>query len=107
MSHNLITPQDLKKLMDSQTPFILIDVREESERQIAKIDYGCHIPMGEIPNRHHELDHEAEIVLYCHSGIRSFQVCRLLEMFGFARVKSLVGGITAWSREIDPLIPCY
>ena len=107
MSQNLISPSELKVLMASQDAFVLVDVREDSERELAVIDFGCHIPMGEITTRYEELDKEKETVIYCHSGVRSFQVCRLLEMLGFARVRSLVGGIDAWSQEIDSEIKRY
>jgi rhodanese-related sulfurtransferase len=107
MSKMIVTPQELKKMMDDDADFVLVDVREDSERLIAKIDFGVHIPMGDIASRQGELDPEADIVVYCHSGMRSFQVCRLLEGFGFAKVRNLVGGITAWSTEIDPSIQKY
>ncbi len=107
MSENLISPQELKSLMDQEAPFVLVDVREESERDVAVIDCGCHIPMGDITTRYEELEKDQDIVVYCHSGVRSFQVCRLLEMLGFARVRSLVGGIDAWSQEIDSNIERY
>ena len=107
MSHNLISPLELKKLIDQTKDFILVDVREKSERDMAVIEHGCHIPMGEMTTRYEELNKEQETILYCHSGVRSFQVCRLLEMLGFAKVKSLVGGIDAWSQEIDQDIKRY
>ena len=107
MSENLISPQQLKDLFDKKASFDLLDVREESERDISKIEAGVHIPIEEITTRYGELDKKQDIVIYCRSGVRSFQVCRLLEMLGFARVRSLVGGINAWSQEIDPSIKKY
>ena len=108
MSQNLITVSDLKAMMDKHEDFILLDVREENERDIAKINYNCrHIPMEDVTTRYEELQKDKNIVIYCHSGVRSFQVCRLLEMYGFARVRSLVGGIDAWAQEIDPTIKRY
>ena len=107
MSNNLISPHELKNMMEQKEAFLLLDVREESEREAAVIDLGVHIPMGELTTRYEELDKDQDIVIYCRSGVRSFQVCRLLEMLGFARVRSLVGGINAWSQEIDPTIKKY
>lgn len=107
MSQNLISVTELKDLMDQDGDFLLVDVREESEREIAKIKSGHHIPMGDITERYEELDKNKDVVIYCHSGVRSFQVCRLLEMFGFARVRSLVGGIDAWAQEVDTTIKRY
>ncbi|HBN22859.1 MAG TPA: hypothetical protein DD412_06440 [Holosporales bacterium] len=108
MSQNLITVSDLKDMMDKQEDFILLDVREKSERDTAKINYNCHhIPMEDVTARYEEIEKDKDIIIYCHSGVRSFQVCRLLEMYGFARVRSLVGGIDAWSQEIDSTIKRY
>lgn len=108
MSQNLISVSQCKEKMDRKDDFILLDVREASERKIAKIKYDCcHIPMEDVTVRYEELDKEKDIILYCHSGVRSFQVCRLLEMYGFARVRSLVGGIDAWAQEIDTTIKRY
>lgn len=107
MSQNLISVTELKELIDQEGDFLLIDVREENEREIARIESGHHIPMGDITTRYGELDKKQDLVIYCHSGVRSFQVCRLLEMMGFARVRSLVGGIDAWTQEIDATLKRY
>tara|TARA_R110002095_G_C4190154_1_gene233840 strand:- start:131 stop:457 length:327 start_codon:yes stop_codon:yes gene_type:complete len=108
MSQNLISVSQCKEMMDHNEDFILVDVRHKEERDIAKINYNCqHLPMEDVTARYEELDKEKDIILYCHSGVRSFQVCRLLEMLGFASVRSLVGGIDAWSQEIDSTIKRY
>ena len=47
------------------------------------------------------------MVFHCHHGHRSFQAAiRFLEQ-GFTRVYNVVGGIDAWSQEIDPKVPRY
>ncbi len=104
MSQNLISPLELKELIESNTPFALVDVREESECNIAQIDSENHIPLENIKINYEELNQDQDIIIYCHSGVESFQVCRLLEMLGFVRVRSLVGGINAWHQEIDSTI---
>jgi adenylyltransferase/sulfurtransferase len=54
-----------------------------------------------------ELDKNAEIVVYCHSGARSARATQMLRNAGFAKAKNLAGGIDAWSLEIDPSLPRY
>jgi Rhodanese-related sulfurtransferase len=104
---NDMTVQVLQQKRDSQDLFVLLDVREPDEVAIAKISGATYIPMGDILARHTELNPEDEIIVMCHSGIRSFQVMRLLQELGFAKVKNLKGGINAWSTEIDPTIKRY
>ena len=54
-----------------------------------------------------ELDSADEIVLQCKSGGRSARALKLLQEAGFGKLVNLEGGITAWSDEVDPLVPKY
>jgi len=102
-----ITVQELKTKQAAGASFLLLDVREPEEVAIVQLPNSVHIPMGEIPGRVHELDPEKEIVVYCHHGVRSLRVANFLLQRDFAHVKSLAGGIDAWSLEIDPALPRY
>lgn len=88
-------------------PPMLLDIREEWELAIARIDDAVHIPMGDIPARLGELEPDRDIVVLCRSGGRSAQVARFLEQQGYQRVWNLAGGILAWSEQLDPSIPPY
>lgn len=82
---------------------LLLDVREDWEVAIARLDGSLHIPMHEIPGRLHELlDAHRPIVCYCHHGMRSMQVAMFLEHRGAREVHNLVGGIDAWAQRVDP-----
>jgi len=62
-----------------------------------------------LPNLEKNIDKipkNKEIVIYCHHGNRSFEAAKILAEKGF-NVKSLVGGIDAWSRLVDKNIPQY
>jgi rhodanese-related sulfurtransferase len=50
---------------------------------------------------------DTRIVLVCHHGMRSLDAADYLRTFGFTNVKSLSGGVDAWSLEIDPSVPRY
>ena len=93
--------------MDSGENLTVIDVREPYEYAIARIPGTKLIPLGQIEERAGELNPHAEIILQCRSGKRSADALNRLKAKGFTRLKNLVGGITAWSEEIDPSVPKY
>lgn len=99
--------QDVKKLLDAGHPLVLLDVREPEELAIVRIEGAVHIPMGEIPARVHELDPDADLVVYCHHGMRSANVCAFLRQRDFHSVANLSGGIDAWALTVDPTLRRY
>ncbi len=101
-----ITVEELKQKLDAGEQILLVDVREPFENEFASIG-GVLIPLGDLPRRLSELDPSREIVTYCHRGVRSLQAASFLRSRGFASTRSLAGGITAWSEQIDPSIPRY
>jgi adenylyltransferase/sulfurtransferase len=54
-----------------------------------------------------KLDRKAEIIAICHHGMRSADATNFLLQQGFASVKNLVGGIDAWSVQVDGTVPRY
>ena len=86
---------------------VLLDVREDWELAIARLDGVLHIPMGEITARLGELAPEREIVVLCRSGGRSATVAQFLQQQGFRDVWNLAGGILAWSEQLDPSLTQY
>jgi rhodanese-related sulfurtransferase len=92
-----ITPHELKKEMSK---IVLVDVREEEEREESKIDGSKHIPLGEITIRAiKELNPTDDIVLYCAHGVRSLHALVALRQLGFEKLRSLEGGICAWQES--------
>lgn len=102
-----ITVQELKRKQDAQEEFTLLDVREPSEFEIAKIAGATLIPLGELPARLEELRGARAIVIHCHSGMRSAHAVQLLANAGITNAVNLTGGIDAWSDEIDATVPKY
>ena len=101
-----ITARELKARLDKGDDIYVLDVREPHEYQICNIN-GHLIPLGELPQRVHELDSSREIVAHCKSGKRSAQAVEFLQGAGFRKISSLKGGILAWSDEVDPTVPKY
>lgn len=102
-----ITALQLKQKMDNGEDILLLDVREEVEYKINRINGGQLIPLYLIPLKMNELDRSKEIVIYCKNGNRSMDALRNLKEAGFVRVKNLAGGINAWIDQVDPTIPRY
>lgn len=93
-------------LMHAPDTIQLIDVRTPQEKQLADIGGEC-IPIQDISNNVHKINQEKLVVLYCHHGIRSENAVKFLVELGYKNLKSLSGGIHAWSVEIDPTVPVY
>ena len=103
-----VTVQEMKRALDDPKLGIkVIDVRDPDEYEIAHVNGVPQIPLGALPQRFTELDPNQQIYLHCKSGIRSMKAVKFLKEQGFKYVKSVKGGITAWSDEIDPGVPKY
>jgi rhodanese-related sulfurtransferase len=102
-----ITVQELKAKMDRGEKFVLLDVREEWEYNLANISGSMLIPLGTLPQSLQKLDPKSEIIALCHKGMRSADAVNFLYQQGFPDVKNLVGGIEAWSVQVDPNVPRY
>ena len=99
--------QELKQRLDTDKKPFLLDVREPYEYSLAKLEGSVLIPLGTLPQPMEKLDRNAEIVAYCHHGMRSADAVGFLLQQGFTNVKNLVGGIDAWSVQVDPTVPRY
>jgi rhodanese-related sulfurtransferase len=104
-----LTAAQLKEWLDdpARSKPVLIDVREPWEFDICRIEGAKLVPMRSIPARFLELKRDAETVVICHHGARSYQVCMFMEQQGFDRLFNLYGGMAAWSRDVDPATPTY
>lgn len=88
---------------------LLLDVRTQMERDIARIEPSILIPLAELSMRYDELEafRSKPIVVYCHHGIRSAHAVEWLKEMGFKDVSNLDGGIEDWSTKVDPSVPRY
>lgn len=102
-----ITPKELKERLDKGERLCLLDVREEWENSLAKLEGSVLIPLGTLPQSLDKLDRNSEIIAYCHHGMRSADAAGFLLQQGFSKVKNLVGGIDAWSLQVDSTVPRY
>ena len=103
----------LEASADAITP-VLVDVREAGERAIAAIDPSVWVPLDTVAEDAADptgvLGRAAEqgpLVVYCKAGARSARAVATLTAAGFEGVRSLEGGIEAWTRDVDPSLPGY
>jgi rhodanese-related sulfurtransferase len=97
-----ITPRDLKDRLDRNDRPVLVDVREDWETKLCRLENALHIPVEELEFRTEELNQSDDIVVYCHHGVRSAAVADYLRRLGFTRVRNLAGGLDAWARSVEP-----
>jgi adenylyltransferase/sulfurtransferase len=103
-----ITATELKERLDKGDDIQIIDVREPHEYEIGQIPNSKLIPLGQVLNRMNEIDPERETVVHCKMGGRSAKAIDALQRSGFTgKLANLVGGITAWSNDVDPSVPKY
>ncbi len=107
MLYESITPKQLAERLKTGEKLRLIDVREPQEYAVARIDAAELLPLTRFNEWIETLEPEQEIVVMCHHGIRSANVCMFLVRNGFEKVFNLEGGIDSWSLEVDENTPRY
>jgi rhodanese-related sulfurtransferase len=101
-----ITVQELKKKIDQQEDFQLIDVREAFEYEVSNLQ-GLHIPLANILVETEKIAKDKPVIVHCRSGARSAAAIMQLESQGFQDLYNLKGGILAWAAEIEPGMNVY
>ena len=107
-----MTVQELKQLLDSGADdYILVDVRNPNEYEIAKIPGSHLVPLpdierGEGVTKIKEMLNGHRLIAHCKMGGRSAKALAILKEQGIEGI-NVKGGITAWSREVDASVPEY
>ncbi|WP_197415898.1 adenylyltransferase/sulfurtransferase MoeZ [Mycobacterium sp. IS-1742] len=104
-----VTPRELRDLIDAGKPVALIDVREQVEWDINRIEGAELIPKSAIEagDGLARLPHDRIPVLYCKTGVRSAEALAAVKKAGFADALHLQGGIVAWARQLEPDMVMY
>ncbi|MBE9035348.1 molybdopterin-synthase adenylyltransferase MoeB [aff. Roholtiella sp. LEGE 12411] len=107
-----MTVKELKELLDSGAKdFVLLDVRNPNEYDIAKIPGSVLVPLPDIENGNgvakvKEILNGHRLIAHCKMGGRSAKALGILKEAGVVGT-NVKGGITAWSREVDSSVPEY
>lgn len=93
-----LTASEFNQLMSERPEVLLLDVRtpQETLHQSLPNDLAINIMDEDFVDRLGKLDKEKPYLVYCRSGNRSGQACRLMEELGFTEVYNLSGGLMNW-----------
>ena len=97
-----ITAEEAKQIMDSETGYIILDVRTQEEYDQGHIPGAIVISHEEIPDKAEEVltDKNQLILVYCRSGRRSKIAAEALLELGYTNIKEF-GGIIDWPYEVE------
>jgi adenylyltransferase/sulfurtransferase len=101
------TARQVKTRLDAGETILLVDVREPHELTICQIAGAVNIPTSQIMDRWPEIPRDRPVVVFCHVGVRSARVIDYLKEQGYTNLINLIGGIEAWSTDVDPSVPRY
>ncbi len=111
-----VSVHDVVDKQQQGTEFLFIDVREPNELELASLPDGefINLPLSELRERRLDAlpealsqNKDADVVLFCHKGLRSAQVTVFLRKQGWSNAVSMAGGIDAWAEEIDESVGKY
>jgi molybdopterin/thiamine biosynthesis adenylyltransferase/rhodanese-related sulfurtransferase len=99
----------LKEREEGSRDFVLVDVREQVEREINRIPGSVLMSPSEFRSGRalEELPSDKQIVMYCKTGVRSAESLAIVKGAGYSDAVHVGGGISAWVNQIDPSQPAY
>lgn len=102
-----ISVHQAKKMIDSKDYGLILDVRtpEEYTGELGHIDGAVLIPVQELKERIGEIEKNKDknVIVICHSGVRSKKAGDILLQKGFSRVYNVVDGMMGWNSEKYPV----
>ncbi|MBI4229987.1 MAG: rhodanese-like domain-containing protein [Planctomycetes bacterium] len=102
-----ISPKDAAALLKKDAKARLLDVREEWEAQAASIPGASLLTKDLSQEIMAKAPKDTPLLFHCHHGIRSLDAASYFAGHGFTNVRSVTGGIDAWTRDVDPSVPRY
>jgi len=103
----LVAPQELARLLESDDPPLLLDVRPAAEHRLAHLPGDRSIPLDQLDREAGALPRDRALVVYDHLGFQARLAAELLLSRGWTRVAALEGGLEEYAREVAPEIGRY
>jgi len=102
-----IAPEELSRRLQEVDPPVIVDVRSREEWDAVHLQGSEFLTQELMQQMMTDWAKDREIVFLCHHGVRSLDAASYFAGHGFSNVKSLSGGIDAWSVQVDPSLPRY
>ena len=102
-----VAPKEVAEMLKRKEKFKLLDVREPWEHELAHIEGAILVSDDSIVQEIMTWPKDTTIIVHCHQGMRSLDAASYLIGHGFTNVRSIAGGINAWSKEVDTKVPTY
>ncbi len=102
-----ITVAELKRLREDNPDLYLLDVREQAEWEVARIEGARLKPLSTMEKDFADIPKDQTVYCFCKAGGRSAKAIAFLKAQGYSRLVKVKGGIQAWAKDIDPSVPCY
>jgi molybdopterin/thiamine biosynthesis adenylyltransferase/rhodanese-related sulfurtransferase len=107
-AESAVSPEQLRDLLAArergETDFVLVDVREEWEREVVAIEGSVLIPMGNLlsDEARELMPQDERVILYCHYDSRSGSAQDYLSRNGWSDISFVSGGVDSWVAQIEP-----
>ncbi len=103
-----LEPAEIANILESSATAEVLDVREPDEWDVCHLNGARLRPLSELRYWQHHLRADGgPYIVYCHHGVRSYQVCTYLSGLGIRNLINMKGGIDRWSRTVDGTVPTY
>jgi rhodanese-related sulfurtransferase len=102
-----IEPRELSRMLEEGEPLRLLDVRTREEFEAVRIPQATLFTQELMQEILAKWPREELLVIYDHEGARGMDAAAFFQGHDFTNVKSLRGGVDAWSAEVDPKLPRY
>ena len=101
-----LTQEEWASQLESDDKAVILDVRTDAEVAEGIIPNAVHIDIykgQEFISEIEDLDKTKNYYVYCRSGNRSGQACKIMEQLGFENAYNLEGGIIEWEGDVVDL----
>lgn len=99
-----LTQEEWVEQLENDNNAVILDVRTDDEVEDGKIPNAIHIDIyrgQEFISELEKLDKTKNYYVYCRSGNRSGQACKIMNQLGFANAYNLMGGMLQWEGDIE------
>lgn len=99
-----LTQEEWVEQLENDNNAVILDVRTDDEVEDGKIPNAIHIDIyrgQDFISELEKLDKSKNYYVYCRSGNRSGQACKIMNQLGFANAYNLVGGMLQWEGDIE------